>query len=106
MHVKLKKHIFCMLQIDDNAILCGQLGGYVDLVRISDGTVLLSQDLRSTCGNIISRAKTNNREYEVMGRLNAHQEASIFAQDLSQINDTETEFNKILETDPNFTLQT
>ncbi len=66
MHVKLKKHIFCMLQIDDNAILCGQLGGYVDLVRISDGTVLLSQDLRSTCGNIISMAKTNNREYEVV----------------------------------------
>jgi len=55
-----------MLQIDDNAILCGQLGGYLDLVRISDGAVLLSQDLRSTCGAIISMAKTNNREFEVV----------------------------------------
>ena len=35
--VKLRKHIFCMLQVDDNAILCGQLHGYLDLVRISDG---------------------------------------------------------------------
>ena len=35
-----------MLQIDENAILCGQLGGFLDLVRISDGEVLLSKDLR------------------------------------------------------------
>lgn len=111
-----------MLQIDSNAILCGQLGGYLDLVRISDGEILLSKDLRQTCGNIISMAKTNNREHEIvlatqkgvffanlgrghsgltsaqiqeldktgnfalgqsLGQLNAQQEASVFAQDLS-----------------------
>ena len=40
--IKLKKHIFCMLQIDENAILCGQLNGFLDLIRISDGKILFS----------------------------------------------------------------
>ena len=42
------------------------------------------------------------------GRLNAHQEASVFAQDLSQVNETETDLNKPLETETttNFMLQT
>ena len=61
MQIKLKKHIFCMLQIDDNSLLCGQLGGFLDLVRISDGEILFSEDLRNRCGNIISMAKTKNR---------------------------------------------
>ena len=55
-----------MLQIDENSILCGQLGGFLDLIRISDGEILLSKDLKQTCGNIISMAKTNNREHEVI----------------------------------------
>ena len=55
-----------MLQIDDNAILCGQLGGYLDLVRISDGEILFSKDLKQTCGNIISMQKTTNREHEIV----------------------------------------
>lgn len=42
------------------------MGGFLDLVRISDGEILLSKDLKQTCGNIISMAKTNNREYEVI----------------------------------------
>ena len=36
------------------------------MVRISDGEILFSKDLRQTCGNIISMAKTNNREHEVV----------------------------------------
>jgi hypothetical protein len=40
--VKLKKHIFCMLQLDEHTVLCGQLYGNLDLVRISDGEVLFS----------------------------------------------------------------
>ena len=32
-----------MLQIDDDTILCGQKQGYLDLVSISDGEVLLSE---------------------------------------------------------------
>ena len=58
MRVKLQKHIFCMLQLDEDTILCGQLQGFLDLVRIRDGEVLLSQDLRTVTGNIISMAKT------------------------------------------------
>ena len=64
--VKLKKHIFCLLQIDDNTLLCGQLGGFVDIVRISDGAILHSQNLFQKCGNIISIAKTKNRDQEVV----------------------------------------
>lgn len=55
-----------MLQIDENAILCGQLGGYLDLVRITDGEVLFRQDLSQKCGTIVSMAKTKNREHEVV----------------------------------------
>jgi len=66
LRVKLRKHIFCILQIDEDTLLCGQLAGYVDLVRISDGKILLSEDLRHKCGNIISMAKTKNREHEVV----------------------------------------
>ena len=35
-----------MLQVDEDTLLCGQLGGFIDLVRISDGKVLMSEDLR------------------------------------------------------------
>ena len=38
--------------------------------------------------------------------MNPHQEASVFAQDLSQVNDTETDLNKPLETEPSFMMQT
>ena len=41
--------------------------------------------------------------------MNAQQEASVYAQDLSQVNDTETDLNKPLETEtsnPNFMMQT
>jgi hypothetical protein len=63
--VKLKKHIFCLLQIDENTILCGQLGGFLDLVRISDGKILFSQELKHTTGNIISMVKTAGRDHEI-----------------------------------------
>ena len=65
MSVKLKKHIFCLLQIDENTILCGQLGGFLDLVRISDGKILFSQELKHTTGNIISMVKTAGRDHEI-----------------------------------------
>lgn len=38
----------------------------MDLVRISDGEVLMSEDLKSKCGNIISMAKTKNRQHEIV----------------------------------------
>ena len=66
MQIKLKKHIFCLLQIDENTILCGQLQGYLDLIRISDGKILLSQDLKHTTGNIISMVKTMGRPNEIV----------------------------------------
>lgn len=57
LRIQLHKHIFCLLQLDSETVLCGQLGGYLDLVRVSDGTVLLSEDLCHTTGNIISMCK-------------------------------------------------
>jgi hypothetical protein len=65
MRIKLNKHIFCMLQMDDDTLLCGQLQGYLDLVRISDGEVLLSEKLKHKTGNIISMVKSKSRPNEV-----------------------------------------
>ena len=63
--IKLSKHIFCMLQLDDETLLCGQLQGYLDLVRISDGEILVSEKLKHKTGNIISMIKSKNRPNEV-----------------------------------------
>lgn len=65
LQIKLKKHIFCLLQIDNDTILCGQLQGYIDLVRISDGAILLSEQLKHKTGNIIAMIKTKSRLHEV-----------------------------------------
>lgn len=59
MRVKLKHHIYCMLQLDNNSILCGQLHGQLDLVRIRDGEILMSENLKSKMGHIVSMLKTN-----------------------------------------------
>ena len=40
--------------------------GSLDLVRISNGDVLFSQDLQAKTGNIVSLAKTNNRQFEIV----------------------------------------
>jgi hypothetical protein len=66
MEVKLKKHIFCLLQIDEDTILCGQLQGYLDLVRISDGQILISEQLKHKTGNIIAMIETKSRLHEVV----------------------------------------
>jgi hypothetical protein len=66
MRIKLKKHIFCLLQIDEDTVLCGQLQGYLDLVRISDGEILFSEQLKHKTGNIISMIKTKARLHEVV----------------------------------------
>lgn len=46
-------------------MLCGQLYGYLDLVRIADGEILLSESLKHKTGNIISMIKTKARLHEV-----------------------------------------
>jgi hypothetical protein len=63
--IKLKNHIYCMLQVDEDAILCGQLHGSIDLVRISDGEILVSQNLKQATGHIVSMVKVLNRPNEV-----------------------------------------
>ena len=35
-------------------------------MRITDGKILMSQDLRNTCGNIISMVKTIGRSDEIV----------------------------------------
>lgn len=66
MRVKLKKHIFCMLQLDDETVLCGQLGGHLDLIRIDDGTVALSQTLKDVTGTIVSMIMSKTKIHEII----------------------------------------
>lgn len=65
MKVKLRKHIFCLLQLDDDTILCGQLYGYLDLVRICDGQIIFRESLKHKTGTIVSMIKTKARLHEV-----------------------------------------
>jgi hypothetical protein len=41
------------------------LYGYLDLVRISDGEILLRESLKHKTGNIISMVKTKARLHEI-----------------------------------------
>ena len=65
MKVKLSKHIFCLLQLDVDTILCGQLYGYLDLVSIADGQILFRENLKHKTGTIVSMVKTKTRLHEV-----------------------------------------
>lgn len=51
--------------MDEETVLCGQLYGYLDLVRISDGEILLREALKHKTGSIISMIKTKARLHEV-----------------------------------------
>lgn len=65
MKLKLSKHIFCLLQLDEDTILCGQLYGYLDLVSIADGQILFRESLKHKTGTIVSMVKTKARLHEV-----------------------------------------
>lgn len=51
MLVKLKKHIFSILVVDD-CLLCGEMNGWLELVRATDGAVVCSERFKH-CGNIV-----------------------------------------------------
>jgi hypothetical protein len=63
--VTLHTHIFCIEQLDAHHIICGQMNGWVDVVRISDGLVVASKELKHITGNITMIIKTLN-EHEIM----------------------------------------
>lgn len=65
LEVKLHSHVFCIEQFDDEHIICGQMNGWVDLVRIDDGQVVISKELRHVTGNITMIVRTG-RMHEVM----------------------------------------
>ena len=52
MTVTLHAHIFCLEQLDNEHIVCGQMNGWVDVVRIQDLEVVLSKELKHITGNI------------------------------------------------------
>jgi hypothetical protein len=51
MLVKLKKHIFSILVVDD-CLLCGEMNGWLELVRATDGAIVCSERFKN-CGNIV-----------------------------------------------------
>lgn len=63
--IKLHSHIFCIELFDDEHIICGQMNGWVDLVRIEDSQVMISKELRHVTGNITMIVRTG-RSNEVM----------------------------------------
>jgi len=49
-----------MEQLDSNHIICGQMNGWIDIVRISDGEVVASKELKHVTGNITMILRTQN----------------------------------------------
>lgn len=65
MVLNLHTHIFCIEQFDENHIICGQMNGWIDLVHIETGDVVLSKELKHITGNITMMLVTG-RDNEVM----------------------------------------
>ena len=63
--VNLHTHIFCIELFDEDHIVCGQMNGWIDLVRIEDGAIIVSKELKHVTGNITILKKTN-KEHELM----------------------------------------
>ena len=63
--VNLHTHVFCINQLDEKHIICGQMNGWIDVVSIEDGSVLLSKELRHIAGNITMIIPTG-RDKEIM----------------------------------------
>lgn len=65
MVITLHTHIFCIEQFDNDHIICGQMNGWIDLVNIDSGEIVLSKELKHITGNITMMLVTG-RESEVM----------------------------------------
>ena len=63
--VRLHQHIFCLEHFDDDHIVAGQMNGWVDLVSIDDGRIILSKELKHVTGNI-TLIKRTAREQELL----------------------------------------
>jgi hypothetical protein len=65
MVITLHTHVFCIEQFDNDHIICGQMNGWIDLVNIDTGDIVLSKELKHITGNITMMLVTG-RENEVM----------------------------------------
>jgi hypothetical protein len=65
--ITLHTHIFCIEQLDDDHIICGQMNGWVDVVRISDGEVVCSKELKHITGNVTMIARTHTKNEIMLG---------------------------------------
>lgn len=65
--IKLHTHVFCIEQFDEDHIICGQMNGWVDLVRIDDGAIVLSKELRHVTGNITMIVRTGKGSEVMLG---------------------------------------
>lgn len=63
--INLHTHVFCINQLDEKHIICGQMNGWIDVVSIEDGSVILSKELRHIAGNITMIMPTG-RDKEIM----------------------------------------
>jgi hypothetical protein len=65
MVVTLHTHVFCIELFDHDHIICGQMNGWIDIVNIESGDVVLSKELKHITGNITMMLVTE-RKNEVM----------------------------------------
>jgi hypothetical protein len=65
MTINLHTHVFSIALLDDHHIICGQMNGWIDVVRIEDGVVVLSKELKHIAGNI-TIINLTGKDHEVM----------------------------------------
>ena len=65
--VTLHQHIFTIEAFDDDHIICGQLNGWIDLVSVEDGSVVLSKELKHVTGNITLIKRSENANEIIIG---------------------------------------
>ena len=59
MTVTLHAHVFCLEQLDNEHIICGQMNGWIDVVHIKTLEVIVSKELKHITGNITIIERTN-----------------------------------------------
>ena len=59
--------MFCIEVFDQDHIICGQMNGWIDLVKISDGSITLSKELKHVTGNVTLIIKTAAKSEIIIG---------------------------------------
>ena len=53
--------MFCIEVFDDDTIICGQMNGWIDFVKVDNGEIALSKELKHVTGNITLICKTEKK---------------------------------------------